>query len=73
VLALGGLALTVMLIAAGARRALVVSWLAAAAAGGIALAVAGGLGAVGGVVVAFNIAEGVAVALAAWSLCASHG
>jgi hypothetical protein len=57
-----------MLIAAGARRALVVSWLAAAAAGGIALAVAGGLGPMGRVVVAFNAAEAMAVALAAIAL-----
>ncbi|MFH1331524.1 MAG: hypothetical protein ABIJ48_12880 [Actinomycetota bacterium] len=71
VLALGGLALTVMLIAAAARRALVVSWLAAAAAGGVVLAAAGGLEPVGRVVAAFNAAEVVAVLAAAGALAAS--
>jgi hypothetical protein len=64
VLALGSLALTVMLIAAAARRALVLSWGGAVAAGGAVLAAAGGLGPMAQVVVAFNAAEVVAVGAA---------
>lgn len=67
-LALGSLALTVMLIAAGARRALVLSWVAAAAAGALVLALVAGWGPSARVVAAFNVAEAVAVGVAAASL-----
>jgi O-antigen/teichoic acid export membrane protein len=67
-LALGGLALTVMLIAAGARRALVLSWVAAAAAGAVVLLLAAGLSPSSRVVAAFNAAEAVAVVAAAVGL-----
>jgi hypothetical protein len=68
VLALGSLALTVMLMAAGARRALVLCWVAAAGAGAIALAAASGLEPSARVVLAFNAAEAVAVLAATASL-----
>ncbi|MBM3695917.1 MAG: hypothetical protein FJW79_08300 [Actinobacteria bacterium] len=68
VLALGGLVLTVMLIASGDRGALVLSWLAAAAVGGATLALGGGLAPVVRVVVAFNTAELVGVGAAAAAL-----
>lgn len=71
VLALGSLALTVMLIAAAAHRGLVGSWLAAATAGAVALVVTGSLEPVGRVVAAFNAAEVVAVLAAAGALSAS--
>jgi hypothetical protein len=73
VLALGGLALTVVLIAAAARRVLVLSWVAAAAAGAIVLAAAGSLDPVARVVAAFNAAELVAVGAAAAGLAVSSG
>ena len=72
VLALGSLALTVMLIAASARLALVASWAVAVAAGAAATATSGGLGPVGRVAVAFNAAELVAVAGGAWVLARSE-
>ena len=68
VLALGSLALTVMLIAAGARRALVLSWVAAVAAGAAVLALTGDLGPMGRVVAALNAAEVVAVGAGAAAL-----
>jgi hypothetical protein len=71
VLALGGLALTVMLIAAAARRALVVSWLTAAAVGAVVLVATAALEPVARVVAAFNAAEVVAVLAAAAALAAS--
>ena len=70
VLALGGLALTVMLIAAAARRALVLSWAAAVAAGAAVLAWGGALEPGARVVAAFNAAEAVAVGSAAAALAA---
>jgi len=71
VLALGSLALTVMLIAAAARLALTLSWVVAVAVGVAVVAVGGGLGPVGRVVVAFNAAELAAVAGGAWALARS--
>jgi hypothetical protein len=68
VLALGSLALTVMLMAAGARRALVLCWVAAAGIGVIVLALAAGLDPTARVVLAFNAAEVVAVGAAAAGL-----
>ncbi len=73
VLALGGLALTVMLIAAAAGRALVLSWVAAVAAGWVVLAVTGGLEPAVRVVTAFNAAEAVAVVAAAAGLAGRRG
>jgi len=60
-----------MLMAAAARRALVGSWLTAAAVGAVVLVVAGGLEPVGRVVAAFNAAEAVAVLAAAAALAGS--
>ena len=60
-----------MLMAAGARRALVSSWVAGAGAGAIVLVLAAGLGPTARVVAAFNAAEAVAVLAAAASLTAS--
>jgi O-antigen/teichoic acid export membrane protein len=71
VLALGGLALTVVLIAAAARRVLVLSWVAAAAAGAVVLAVTQSLEPSGRVVAAFCAAEAVAVAAAAAGVAAA--
>jgi hypothetical protein len=71
VLALGSLALTVMLMAAGARRALVSSWVAAAGAGAIVLALAASLNPTARAVLVFNVAEAVAVLAAAASLGAA--
>jgi hypothetical protein len=72
VLALGSLALTVMLIAAGARRALVLSWVAAVAVGAAVLALTGDLGPMARVVAAFNAAEVVAVGAGAAALARSR-
>jgi O-antigen/teichoic acid export membrane protein len=73
ILALGGLALTVVLIAAGARRALVLAWVAAAVAGAVVLAATGSLDPVARVVAAFNAAELVAVGAAAAAVASSSG
>jgi len=72
VLALGSLALTVMLMAAAARLALTLSWVVAVIVGVVVVAVGGGLGPVGRVAVAFNAAELVAVAGGAWVLARSE-
>jgi hypothetical protein len=61
VLALGSLALTVVLIGASARLTLVASWTAALLAGALVLALGGRLGPVDRVVAAFAISEAVAV------------
>jgi hypothetical protein len=73
VLALGGLALPVMLIAAGRRAALVASWLAAVAGGAIVLGVARGLDPALRVVAAFSAAEAVAVGATLAALVAARG
>jgi len=72
VLALGSLALTVMLIAAGARRALVLSWVVAVTAGALVLSLTGNLGPVARVAAAFNAAEVVAVGAGAAALARSR-
>ena len=69
-LALGGLALTVVLISAAARGALVVSWLVAVGAGAAVLLATSGLDAPARVVAAFNTAEAVAVVAAAIAVAA---
>jgi len=72
VLALGGLGLTVMLIVVGARAALVSSWAAAVAAGGLLLGLVGGIEPMARVAVAFVGAEVVAVAAATAALVAAR-
>ncbi len=68
VLALGGLALTLMLIVVGARAALVSCWAVAVAVGGLVLGLAGGLEPTARVAVAFVGAEAAAVAAATVAL-----
>jgi O-antigen/teichoic acid export membrane protein len=71
-LALGGLALTVVLISAGAQAALVASWLAAVGAGAGVLLATSHWGATARVVAAFNTAEAVAVVAAAAAVAAAR-